>query len=156
MKKLRVIGIGSPFGDDQVGLEVVKILEQTSELLPFIPRQLQLIYADRPGLHLLELMRDAHNIFIIDAVKTGAKFGTLHCFKGHEIEAIQSPLSSHALGIAYAIKMGRALGDLPENIILYGIEINEIKSTQNLALPMIRAANKLAQNITTDILQTIL
>ena len=153
MSELRVLGIGSPFGDDQLGWEVVKLLEQFPDLNPFIPGQLQLIYCDRPGMYLLELMRGANTIFLIDAVKTGSVCGTLHRFKNQEIEAVNSPLSSHALGIAYAIKMGRALDELPPNVILYGMEIGDIYYQSSLADPIMKAVKVLSKQIKDDIFQ---
>lgn len=155
MSKLRIIGIGSPFGDDQLGWEVVKLLEKCLNLVPFIPSQLQLICCDRPGMYLLELMRGANTVFLIDAVVTGAVYGTLHRFENQEIEAISSPLSSHALGVAYAIKMGRALDELPLKVILYGIEIGDIHHQSRLSTLIIPAIKTLSKQITNDILQCL-
>ena len=153
MSQLRVFGIGSPFGDDQLGWEVVKLLEQCLDLKPFIPDRLQLICCDRPGTHLLELMRDASIVFLIDAVKTGGVCGSLHHFKNQEIEAISNPLSSHAIGVAEVMKMGRALDELPSSVILYGIEIGDIYYQSNLSEPIIKAVKILSKQIKDDILQ---
>jgi len=155
MIKLRVIGIGSPFGDDQLGWEVIKLLEKCLDLNSFPSSQLQLICCDRPGLYLLELMRDANTVFLIDAVVTGAECGTFHRFKNQEIEAIGNPLSSHALGVAYAIKMGRALDELPPTVILYGIEIGDIHHQSRLSTLIIQAIKTLSKQITNDILQCL-
>lgn len=155
MSELRVLGIGSPFGDDQLGWEVVKLLEKCPNLNPFVPSQLQLICCDRPGMYLLELMRNASTVFLIDAVKTGGVRGTLHRFKNQEIEAVNSPLSSHALGVAYAIKMGRALDDLPLNVILYGIEISDINYQSRLSKTITQAIKTLSKQITNDIFQCL-
>lgn len=155
MITLRVLGIGSPFGDDQLGWEVVKLLQQHPDLNQFLPDSLQFMCCDRPGINLLELMRDANTVFLIDAVKTGSIYGTLHRFKNQEIEAISSPLSSHALGVAYAIKMGRALDELPPNVILYGIEIGDIHPQNCFSKPSMQAIKMLSKQITNDILQCL-
>ena len=155
MSELRVLGIGSPFGDDQLGWEVVKLLEQCIDLNQFTSDQLQLICCDRPGMYLLELMKDANTVFLIDAIKTGAACGTLHRFKNQEIEAISNPLSSHTLGITEAMKMGRALDELPPNVILYGIEIGDIHYQSSLSEPTIKAIKVLSKQIQNDILQCI-
>lgn len=153
MNELRVLGIGSPFGDDQSGWEVVKLLEKCPDFNSFTPNQLQFICCDRPGMYLLELMRGANTVFLIDAVKTSSACGTLHRFKNQEIETVNSPLSSHALGVAYAIKMGRALNELPQNVILYGIEIGDIHHQNHLSKPVIQAVKTLSQHVMHDILQ---
>ena len=155
MNKLRVLGISSPFGDDQLGWEVVKLLQQCPALNQFTSDQLQFICCDRPGMHLLELMRDANTVFLIDAVKTDSVCGTLHRFKNQEIETVNSPLSSHALGVANAIKMGRALDELPSNLILYGIEIGDTYDQSHLSKHIIKAVKTLSEQITNDILQCL-
>ncbi len=153
MRELRVLGIGSPFGDDQLGWEVVKLLQKCIDLNQFASNQLQLICCDRPGMYLLELMRDANAVFLIDAIKTGAACGTVHRFKNQEIEAISNPLSSHTLGVAEAMKMGRALDELPPNVILYGIEIDDIHHQSSLSEPLIKTVKVLSKQIKDDILQ---
>ena len=153
MIALRILGIGSPFGDDQLGWEVIKLLQQKTSLHPLIPNQLQLNYYDRPGLYLLELMQDAHCVFLIDAIKTGAKIGTIHCFENQAIEQIKTTLSSHSLGVASAMLMGRALQTLPNHVILYGIEIDEVLSEFNLSTPIINAIQALSTRIEQDILR---
>lgn len=153
MKTLRVLGIGSPFGDDQLGWNVINILQKYDNLKKINSDKLQLICCDRPGMSLLELMRDASTVFLIDAVKTGAEPGTLHRFKNQAIEVVDTPLSSHAFGIADAIKMGHALHDLPLNVFLYGIEIGNIQYQFNVSKPLIQAINTLSKQLESDILR---
>ena len=153
MSELRVLGIGSPFGDDQLGWNVVQLLQQCPELTQFIPDRLQLICCDRPGMYLLELMRDANTVFLIDAVKTGAAVGTLHRFENQEIETISNRLSSHALGVADAIKMGRVLHELPPKVIMYGLEIDDIQNQFSLSEKVMRAIRTLSTQIKNDILK---
>ena len=152
MTQLRVLGIGSPFGDDKLGWEVVKLLQQRASLNPYIPLKLDLSYWDRPGVHLLELMRGATSIFLIDAVKTGAALGTIHQFQNEEIETIGSTLSTHGLGIAEAMKMGAVLHELPKNVILYGVEIGEVQLQLTFSEPIITAIQALSDQIEKDIL----
>lgn len=155
MKGLRVLGIGSPFGDDQLGWEVVRLLQQRPALQAFISNQLHLFYCDRPGMHLLELMRDAQTVFLIDAVKTGAEIGTLHCFKNDEISAATTSLSTHGLGVTIAMKMGQILQILPPNVILYGVEIDDVQLQFTRSAPIEQAIETLVIRLESDILMTI-
>jgi hydrogenase maturation protease len=155
MNKLHVLGIGSPFGDDHLGWDVVKRLQQQPSLVHFSPRQLHLEYCDRPGMHLLELMRAAPTIFLIDAVKTGASIGTLHRLQNEDIETLSDTLSTHALGVAEAMKMGAALQLLPENVVLYGIEIGDVHGQLTLTAPIKRAIKTLTAQIERDILSLL-
>jgi hydrogenase maturation protease len=69
---IRIIGIGSPFGDDAAGLEVARILAQAPQ------PNCEVIVADRPGANLLELLRGTDSAILIDAVRSEGSPGTLH------------------------------------------------------------------------------
>ena len=155
MRTLSVLGIGSPFGDDQLGWEVVKLLQQQERLHHFIPHQLHLTCCDRPGMYLLELMRNATDVFLIDAVKTGAAIGTLHCFKNEDIEDLGHALSTHGLGIAEAMRIGAALHELPEHVTLYGVEIAEVQLQFALSAPITAAIAALSVRLEADILSKL-
>lgn len=152
MKKLIVLGIGSPFGDDQLGWEIVKLLKQKQSLFQFFPDKLFLDYCDRPGVRLLELMKPAQTVFLIDAIKTGDKIGSLHIFKNQDIENMGSRLSTHAIGIAETMKIGAAMHELPENVILYGIEIGETPCQFNISKPIQETINKLSNQLEKELI----
>ena len=156
MSKLCVFGIGSPFGDDNLGFEVVKQLQQDADLKSLKPEKLHIQYLDRPGMHLLALMRNVNVVFLIDAVMTGASVGTLHRLENEEIHSAQSSFSTHSLGIAEVMSMGQALNDLPEKVVLFGIEIQEASCQFRLSKSVIKAINKLVTRIKTEILASVI
>lgn len=121
---IKVLGIGSPFGDDQVGWKVVALLKKVTHLKKFIPDYLQIDHYDRPGIRLLELMKNSDIVYLIDAVKSGNPIGTCHRFKNEEIEEAKCLISTHDIGIAQVLQLGKVLNSLPNTIILYGIEID--------------------------------
>ncbi|QDQ39203.1 hydrogenase maturation protease [Legionella geestiana] len=125
MTHLRVLGIGSPFGDDRLGWEVIKGLQQCAPLQALTDDKLQLQCCDRPGMRLLELMRNAQSVILIDAVKSGARPGTLHALQMSDLAGLNAPFSSHASGVADALKMGEVLKLLPPELLIYGIAIED-------------------------------
>ena len=155
VSELHVLGIGSPFGDDQLGFEVVKLLQQKPVLRHFTPEQLHIAYCDRPGMYLLELMKGAQTVFLIDAVKTGAPIGTLHRFENEDIESMSDSLSTHALGIAEAIKIGAILQTLPQNVVLYAVEIGDVQFQFTLSKPIELSIKALSAQIQNDILSAL-
>jgi hydrogenase maturation protease len=155
MTELRILGIGSPFGDDQLGWAIVNALQQRTSLHHFTPNQLQMSCCDRPGMHLLKLMSNTKSVFLIDAVKSGAPIGTLHCVMNKDIEGIDNALSTHGLGIAEAMKMGAALNELPERVVLYGVEINDPQLQFHLSEQIITAIAALVMRIENDIFLTL-
>jgi hydrogenase maturation protease len=124
---IKVLGIGSPFADDRVGFEVLQQLKKIKQLKPFIPTQLCLEQYDRPGINLLNLLQGCAGVFIVDAIKTKATPGTIHRFQDHQIESLYvNTLSSHSIGVVEALALGRELKLLPDSVIIYGVEINNI------------------------------
>jgi len=113
-----LVGIGrTDRGDDAVGPAVVHA-----------------VHAGAPGVcvHALEgdptelwsIWSGATRAFVCDAVVSGAAPGSLHVF-----DARAAPLpvglrcsSSHALGLAQAIELARALDRLPAELWVYGVE----------------------------------
>ena len=114
---IRIIGIGSPFGDDACGLAAARQLADPP------PAGSEVIAADRPGAGLIELLDGVEATILIDAVRSGSPPGTLHDLDLREL--LRSPVrvvSSHDLGVAEAVQLAAALGRLPARGRLLGIE----------------------------------
>lgn len=116
---IRIIGIGSPFSDDAVGLEAARSLSESP------PPNCEIIEADRPGASLIEMIDGADAAILIDAACSGAKPGTLHEFGFDKLErcAAAGLVSSHDLGVANAVELARKLGRAPERGMILAIEI---------------------------------
>ena len=79
--------------------------------------------ADEPT-RLLGLWDGLQTLVVVDAMRSGAPPGTLRRF-----EADDAPLprelrlaSTHAMGIAEALELGRALGRAPRRVAVLGLE----------------------------------
>jgi hydrogenase maturation protease len=115
---IRVIGVGSPFGDDAAGLEAARRLAGAP------PPGCEIVIADRPGVGLIELLDAAGAVVVIDAVQTGAPPGTLHDLELGRVGRVRpSPGSSHGLGVAEAVRLAAQLGRAPARGRFLGIEI---------------------------------
>lgn len=122
MKAVRIIGIGSPFGDDRLGWLALERFRQERWAESY-PGRVTLLTLNRPGLGLLHAMRGADAVFLVDGVRSGAPPGTLHRLRGFGWAPAEASLSSHGLGVAAAIRLADALGQLPRHLVLLGIEI---------------------------------
>lgn len=117
--KARVIGIGNDYRrDDAAGRSVARRLKT------WAPPGAEILEETGEGTALLEAWRGAEDVFLIDAVQSGAPPGTLH-----RIDVSTEPLpaslfrhSTHAFGIAEAVELARVLHQLPPRLIIYGIE----------------------------------
>lgn len=151
MTDIKILGIGSPFADDQLGWQVIERLTQRQQLTDFIPQHVQLLACDRPGTRILELMRGANHVYLIDAVITGAKAGTIHRLQAGDICTLPTIFSTHAIGLAEAIQIGYALQELPGNLVLYGIEITEVNVQFQLTKPIMKAVEQVVFNLESEV-----
>ena len=114
-----VIGIGTPdHGDDAAGLLVAERVRAAAS-----PRTVTVRELVGDQLSLLDLWGDAREVYVIDAVRSGAPPGTVYRFDGADHLTSQfATTSTHAFGLADVIGLARALGELPVRLVGYGIE----------------------------------
>lgn len=155
MTELLVLGIGSPFGDDRLGWEVVQLLQQNAALQHYPPERLQMQCCDRPGLYLLELIKPARAVFIIDAVQSAERIGTVLQLNQDELLALNSPSSSHSFGLAEAVQLGRALQVLPSTLRFYGIGILALDGAFERSEIVRQAIPRLAEKIQREVVRLL-
>ena len=134
-----IIGIGNEYrGDDAVGLIVARRLKER------LADSVIVLEQSGDGAALMEAWRGAETVIIIDAVMSGAAPGTIHRF-----DASAQPLpkgafrcSTHAFGVAEAIELARALGDLPQRLVVYGIEGKNFAAGVGLSAEVEKAAGE--------------
>lgn len=126
MIPVKVIGIGSPFGDDRLGWEVIDQLRQYPLLKKLDSTLWQASTCDRPGLQLLSAIQGAATVFLVDAIYSVQRTSGYVWHATAEDIAQQSTdtgdsFSSHGLGVFQAVELGRVLGLLPPRLEIYGI-----------------------------------
>ena len=109
------------------------------------------------GVELLELMKGASVVWLIDAVRSGQSAGMIH-----RLDASSGPLapelfprSTHAIGVADALELARTLGVLPPKVIVYGIEVSNMEMGLPLSPPVDHALNDVVQLILKEIQQPV-
>lgn len=155
MNSIKVLGIGSPFGDDQAGWHVAESLKQQLALNSHINTLVHIESIDRPGIRLIELISACTTVFLIDAVKSGSPPGTIHQFTKEEIIHSEVPFSTHHMGILEALHIAEALNELPEHLFLYGIEIESVCFNALLSKPVALAVSALSNQLKSVILEKV-
>ncbi len=114
-----VIGIGNPDrGDDGVGRLVAQ------RLRGHLPPGIHIEEQDGGAAPLIEYLRDADSVWLIDAAVSGAPPGTIRRTDCHASDALptRTGASSHGLGVPEAVALARTLHGLPRVCMLYTVE----------------------------------
>ncbi|WP_097462000.1 hydrogenase maturation protease [Mangrovitalea sediminis] len=132
MNSIRVIGVGSPSGDDQVGWHVVRSLAHQP-----LPSTVTLLELDRPGASLLRYLEGMDAVVLVDALRAGFEAGSVLSLTREDLLTESRIWSSHQLGVAEALALGEALDLLPTRLALIGIEADPSQtSLKQLSLPV--------------------
>lgn len=123
MPKARIIGIGSPFGDDVLGFHAIELIERSGLLRCYPPGWIELRRLDRPGPELIEHLQDLDLAVLIDAMHSGATPGSVRVLRPAELDALIKPVSSHGFDLGATLRLAHALGALPRRLHILGIEM---------------------------------
>jgi hydrogenase maturation protease len=143
---VRVVGIGNELrGDDAAGLLVARLIRQRAE-----HEGIAVIEHEGEAIGLLELWEGAQAVVLVDALRSGAAAGTTR-----RIDASRDPVpaqllgshSTHALGIAEALELARAIDRLPERVTLYGVEGADFAAGAGLTQDVSQALEVLAEQV---------
>lgn len=129
-----VIGIGSPFGADTLGWQVVEQLKSQQSSLS---NNIRLETCDRPGTLLLDYMKGVSKAILVDAIEGGTS-GTITAINKDQLLQQDSMHSSHQLGVAETIALGEKLGLLPDELVLMGVETGNIQENHRTPPKLIR------------------
>lgn len=114
-----VVGVGNPWrGDDGVGPAVAGMVRACAAASVDV---VDVVDVDGEMDRLMDAWDGADVAIVVDAVRTGARPGTVHRIYTDGLAAVQSA-SSHGLGVRQAVAMGRALDRLPRRVVLVGVE----------------------------------
>jgi hydrogenase maturation protease len=149
---VRIIGIGNALRhDDDAGLEVVRLVRARTD-------SAAIALDAHPGeaISLLDVWDGADAVVLVDALQSGSEIGAIT-----RIDASTTPVpaelvgahSTHAIGIAEAIELARALDRLPARVIIYAIEGSNFQSGSGLSPAVAAAIEELARRVLAEALE---
>jgi hydrogenase maturation protease len=143
-----IIGIGNIYrSDDGAGIAAIRQLKGQ------LPARVRVLEASGEGTALVETWKDAASVILIDAVRSGAPPGTIHRLdaRNDKIAAELFLCSSHAFSLAQAIELARALNQLPQHLIVYGIEGQSFKAGEMLSPPVEAAIGRVVSQVLLEV-----
>jgi hydrogenase maturation protease len=144
VSRVVVIGVGNAYrGDDGAGLAVV------ARLRGRVPEGVDVVASEEEPTRLMDTWDGADSVVLVDTVASGGEPGELHRFDasadGVPVRVFRS--STHAFGVGEAIELARALGTLPGQVLVYGIEGAAFDAREGLSAPVEAAVERLADAV---------
>ena len=153
MKPIRIIGIGNSMaGDDAIGPLIIKAMKAK----PL--DDVELIEAGMSGLGILDFMKGADAVIVIDAVQSGNSSGTMHRLVIPDDLGVlmqsawnSGTTSTHGFGLGETLTLSHTLGTLPPITLVYGIELGHTNIGANVSTPVREAMNCVISAIENDV-----
>ncbi len=135
-----ILALGNPLrGDDGVGVAILETLVCEGAL----PEGITLLDGGIAGLETVLLMQGYQRVIIIDAAEIGQVPGVWMRFAPSK--AVLQPRNAdlqgtlHNAGLTEALTLGEALGILPPEIVIYGVQPQEVGWSPELSAPVQQA-----------------
>jgi hydrogenase maturation protease len=146
VSRILFIGVGNPYRtDDGVGAAAIERLRRAGL------RGVDLVEESGEPVALVQRWSGRSKVFLIDAVDSGGEPGALHrfeCIDGHwDAAPPASAVSTHGIGVAEAVELARVLERLPAHLVLYGIEVGDVRNGVGLSPPVAEALETLVDDL---------
>ena len=141
-----IVGLGNPVcGDDAAGLAAARALADA------LPDARVLVWEGEP-IGLLDLWDDETDCIVIDAM-AGASPGRVVRFdaSAEEIPAAYAQRGTHAMSLAEAIELARALGRVPARLLVYGIEGASFAAGDRMSDAVARAVDEVVGRVAAEV-----
>ncbi len=121
--RILVMGVGNDLlKDEGIGVHVVKAMDRVP-----LPENVTLINGGVAGIDLLEHIREADRLIIIDAVDAGGEPGAVFRFSPDEVRVMldEHKATLHQVDLFDTLKLAKFLDCYPQTIII-GVQPKEI------------------------------
>jgi hydrogenase maturation protease len=134
---VRVVCFGNALhGDDGFGQHVFARLREPGVL----PDGVAAFDAGVAGLNALGYFEGCEKAVVVDALRKGARPGTLHRLVPADLEPSGAELSLHELGVSSLLAALAAIAREPPDVVLIGAEAGELRAFSDRLSPPLAAA----------------
>ncbi len=144
-----VLGVGNILlTDEGIGVRVVEALEARYRA----PEGVAIVDGGTAGMELLELLSSHEQLILVDAVNTGDAPGTLVELRGNQVPALfRSKISPHQLGISDLLAVLALTGELPRDLLLFGVVPYSLDTGTELTEAMVEKQELLVQSVVEEL-----
>ena len=134
--------------DEGVGVRAINELERRFRF----SSEIELLDGGTAGIELLRHISGRVYLIIIDVIKSGQSPGTLVRFEGDDVPAVfRNRISPHQLGLSDLLAAGMLTGELPANIVLFGVEPSSLDQGLDLSDTVEASMDKLLHAICSEL-----
>lgn len=147
-----VLGIGNILlSDEGLGVKAIGELEKRYRF----PESVELLDGGTAGVELLAYLSGKKELIVIDAVTSGKPPGTVVRLEGEDVPALfMANISPHQLGLSNLLATARLTGEIPEKIILFGIEPKRVETGVGLSGEVASGLEKLIKAVVDELRKT--
>lgn len=147
-----IVGIGNTDrGDDGVGRLIARRLKA------MVAPEVRVVEHDGEAASLLACLERVQTAFLIDACVSGGAPGAVRRLNleqdGDALPDLQFGLSTHGFGLAEAIALGKALGNLPPRTVVFAIEAGGFETGAALTPAVADAIETVAGMVADEVMQ---
>jgi len=127
-----VLGLGNPLmGDEGIGVHLIERLAASGEQYPSV----DFIDAGTGGLSVLHLLDGRRKAIIIDCAFMDEPPGAIRRFTPEDVRSrkVLAHQSLHEADLIRIIEMARQLGQAPEQIVIFGIQPEQVRAGGELS-----------------------
>jgi hydrogenase maturation protease len=119
-----VLGVGNVLlTDEGIGVRALNELERRYNFSD----EVELLDGGTAGIELLRHIRNRKHLIIIDCMTNDMAPGTIMRVAGEDVPAaFRTSISPHQLGLSDLLAAAMLTGELPENLVLFGVEPESI------------------------------
>jgi len=150
MRPVVVIGLGSPLmSDEGVGIHVLHALEKRFAK----SRRMEFTDLGTAGARVLHAIAGRKKAVIIDCAFMDKKPGTIQRFTPGDVASrkIEPRISLHGGDLLDTIALSKALGECPEEIVIFGIEPAEVSQGENLSKALAARLSEYVDTVAAEI-----
>jgi hydrogenase maturation protease len=127
-----LIALGNPLlSDEGVG---VHILQEIEKRVPE-PRPFDLLDSGNSSMRVLHSLKGCKKAVFVDCALMGAKPGEMKRFTPEEVSSIKNlqGFSLHEGDLLKTLELAKMLGDLPDEVVIFGIQPASLEQGENLS-----------------------
>ena len=137
--KTLVLGIGNDIlGDDGVGIHVARAVARKISA-----KETRVEETGAAGLSLLELIKGHERLIIADAILTdNTQVGKIHRLTLKDLAKTNNSITPHDAALATTLEIGNSLfpGEMPREVVVYGVQIPNVEQFSGKMTPAVKAA----------------